>query len=206
MNHLRQDSPAGVEDADDVGFENFRPRSGFLFVERTNGTLNGRVRDQDMNSTPGGGHPVHGGADFIEPADVAAKAHGHTAGIFDFDLSRIQFTLAAAKQTDPCTRLRKSDCEAFSNSSSGAGDQDSCILLGTQRGILYRRQGHAGTRPDRPGHFQSATSRPDWTRTHEDSPPDPPPREDVRRDTPAWSDTRPRSARCAVPQSPLLRQ
>ena len=122
--HLGQDGPAGVHDAEHVGFEGFAPGAGIGIVHEADGPLDAGGADEDIDRAPVDAHAIDGGGDLIGIADVSAEAHGDTAGLFDFQLGQIEFTATAGEQPDFRTARCHSEGKAFSDPPARSGDQN----------------------------------------------------------------------------------
>jgi hypothetical protein len=134
---MGQDGAAGIHDAQHVGVENFVPLAGFLFGKRPDRPLNPGVGDQRVDAAPCAGHPFDGGAYLFEIADIGSQTQRRAFGVFDFQLGDVKLGLVSAEEANPGSGVRETYSEAFADSTSGSGNQDSCILRGTQTVILY---------------------------------------------------------------------
>src|ERR1019366_10575010 len=89
---------------------------------------------------------------------VGADAQGVASGVLDFELTQIQFRLAARQQTHTGALGGETDCKAFADTSSGARHQyrDSLEGVHTITVVQIAAEGRARER-FRPSRVRAAT-------------------------------------------------
>ena len=66
-------------------------------------------------------HAIHCRVDLFEIADVGAHAQGVASAVLDFQMSGVEFGLAASQQSDAGAEVCKSDGEALSDAAARTG-------------------------------------------------------------------------------------
>ena len=138
LDHLGQNGPAAMEDADHVGGKKLVPVARPVLREGANRALHGGVGDQGMDAAPDRVHLLNARCHLIVVRDVGANAESRSTGMLNFEFSDVKFALAAPEQPYTKTCFSEAEGETFSNAASGPGDQDNGILWRTQVVSLHR--------------------------------------------------------------------
>ena len=128
FDHLRQDGPAGVHGAHQVGLDSLGPGARLDVHQHADGPLNGSRRDQHVDAAEDRAHTLHRGAHLLIIAHVGADTQRRASGVLDLQLGQIQLGLAASQQADTRAFRGESDGQALADTTARSGYQDRLIL------------------------------------------------------------------------------
>ena len=96
MDHVRQDRAGSVNGALQVGLERIEPVLHVGFGKRPNGPLNAGGVHQHMDRAVVSLHSLYRRSYLFVVADIAPQPQRLAAGVFNFELRKIEFRFAAA--------------------------------------------------------------------------------------------------------------